>query len=118
MAEYLLIPCACGVRIKVPPKFKRNSLKCPRCGRDHEVPEAVAAITAAAAAGLAAKPPVARAVPKAKKVQQPMRYQRKREGWESFRCQCGHTIQLSPSFSASATRCPKCNTRIEIDHGG
>ncbi|MBN1345201.1 MAG: M48 family metallopeptidase [Phycisphaerae bacterium] len=118
MAQYLLIPCACGVRIKVPPKFKRNSLKCPRCGRDHDVPAAVAAMTAAAAIGAAARPPIPATVPKARKAEPPMRYRRKREGWESFRCQCGQTVQLSPSFSADATRCPKCNARIEIDHGG
>jgi len=38
LANFLLIPCDCGVRIKVPPKFTRPSVSCPRCGREHAVP--------------------------------------------------------------------------------
>ena len=29
LADYLFIACACGVRIKVPPEFKRPSITCP-----------------------------------------------------------------------------------------
>lgn len=34
----LLMTCACGVGIKVPPGSKWNSIPCPRCGRDNPVP--------------------------------------------------------------------------------
>lgn len=37
--NYAVIPCACGVRLKVPPGFKRDTLTCPRCGREHAVPQ-------------------------------------------------------------------------------
>ena len=37
-AQYATIACACGLRIKLPPGFDRKEIKCPRCGRNHEVP--------------------------------------------------------------------------------
>jgi heat shock protein HtpX len=113
MAQYLVLTCACGVRIKVPSDSKRDKVQCPRCGREHQIPVAelatVAAATTAAvgkevSAGNGATPPP---LP-------PMRYRRKGEGWESFRCRCGHPVQLSPSLSASSVRCPKCGQQIEI----
>ena len=111
MAEYLFLSCACGVRIKVPPDFKHDALECPRCGREHELPVAeLAAVAAAGAAGRATRRPGSPALP-------PMRYQRKGQGWESFRCRCGHTIQISPSFSAKALHCKKCHGRVEIVGG-
>jgi len=36
--NYAIVPCACGVRLKVPPGSKRDTLACPRCGREHAVP--------------------------------------------------------------------------------
>ena len=30
---FLFLACACGLKIKVPPNFRADSLKCPRCGR-------------------------------------------------------------------------------------
>jgi len=112
MAEYLFLACACGVRIKVPPDFKRDKVSCPRCGREHAIPAAeLAAVAAATAVG------VGKGIPTGKKVPPPpppMRYRRKGAGWESFRCRCGHTVQLSPSFSGSSLRCPKCRQPIEI----
>jgi heat shock protein HtpX len=109
MAEYLFLACACGVRIKVPPDSKRDRVKCPRCGRDHAVPVAELAVAAAAigkgvSAGATAPP----------SPQGPMRYRRKGEGWESFRCRCGHTVQISPKLIASAVHCRNCSRRIEI----
>jgi heat shock protein HtpX len=37
MVSYIIIGCPCGVRIKVPPQYKRPSVQCTRCGRDHAV---------------------------------------------------------------------------------
>jgi heat shock protein HtpX len=37
-AGYGLLACACGMKLKIPPKFKHKKVKCPRCGRHHEVP--------------------------------------------------------------------------------
>lgn len=98
LANFVLITCVCGVRIKVPPDLKRDSLACPRCGKDHDVPKATGD-----SAGKPGKPPAA------------LRYRRKGEGWESFRCSCGHSVQLSPAFRAKATHCKKCRRKIEIE---
>jgi heat shock protein HtpX len=94
-----LIPvlCICGVRIKIPEGFKKPSLNCPRCGREHPVPKAES--DASAASETAASPPI---------------FRRKTTGWESFQCPCGRTIQLSPSFKASQIRCSKCRRAIRV----
>ena len=34
---YKTITCACGTKLKVPPRFKDNTLRCPHCGRVHKV---------------------------------------------------------------------------------
>ncbi|HOW97045.1 MAG TPA: M48 family metallopeptidase [Kiritimatiellia bacterium] len=46
--RFLVLPCACGLKIKLPPDFKDSSVTCPRCGTKHEVP--VAELAAASAA--------------------------------------------------------------------
>ncbi|MFQ5807423.1 MAG: M48 family metallopeptidase [Phycisphaerae bacterium] len=115
MADFLFLSCVCGVRIKVPPDVKREKLECPRCGREHAIPAAELAVVAAATATA-----VGRGAPGARRPPPPppMRYKRTGQGWESFRCACGHTLQLSPSFAASFIRCAECRNRIEIDGGG
>jgi heat shock protein HtpX len=40
MVGFLLITCPCGVRIKIPPDLRRESVPCTRCGRKHKVPRA------------------------------------------------------------------------------
>ncbi len=37
MGNFIFISCACGLRLKVPPDYKKNEVKCPRCNRKHEV---------------------------------------------------------------------------------
>ncbi len=37
-AGYGVIPCACGLNMKIPPGFHQTSIACPRCGRIHNVP--------------------------------------------------------------------------------
>ena len=86
LAGFLFIACPCGVQLKVPPEFKRPTLPCPRCGRDHDVPKAETSDSTPAPG----KPP-----------RDALRFTRKGTGWESFRCTCGHPVQLSPSFSAA-----------------
>lgn len=97
LADFILVPCLCGVRIKVPPNFKRDHIACPRCGRSNRVPAARSTEDQTSD-----KPSAA------------IHYERQGAGWESFRCRCGNTLQLSPAFSASVMHCPKCRARIEI----
>ena len=108
LAGYLIIPCPCGMRIKVPPAFQRKSVPCSRCERSHRIP--------------AAEVPATEIVDAASPVAEvaggdgdgAARYQRREEGWEAFRCTCGQTIQLSPDFPLNYTVCVKCERRIEL----
>lgn len=81
--------CPCGVGIKVPPGSTWNSIPCPRCGRDNPVPRTTRA-------------------------GESQRYRRQGGGWQSFRCACGGSINLSPSFEAREATCPKCGQKIEV----
>jgi heat shock protein HtpX len=97
---YLTIPCDCGVELSVAENYERNDIRCIRCGSIHPVPRA-GAVTATA--------PTAPVAPAG-----PLTYKRTGTGWESFRCACGATIQLSPAFSAPMVRCHKCRADISV----
>ena len=45
---YVFLACVCGLKLKFPPDFNKPQVKCPKCGRVHEVPLAdLAAVTGA-----------------------------------------------------------------------
>ncbi len=96
MTNFIGIACVCGVNLKLPPAFNRPNLKCPRCGRQHEVPTA--------------KSSTEKNTPTEKE----LTYKRKGGGWESFKCSCGAVIQLSPKFGAKFASCRKCSRHIKI----
>ncbi|PIP06668.1 MAG: peptidase M28, partial [Syntrophobacterales bacterium CG23_combo_of_CG06-09_8_20_14_all_48_27] len=35
--NFKTITCDCGTKLRVPPKFKESTIKCPHCGRIHTV---------------------------------------------------------------------------------
>jgi heat shock protein HtpX len=35
--DYKTIDCTCGTKLKIPPKFKGSTVKCPHCGRTHPI---------------------------------------------------------------------------------
>lgn len=35
--EYSFIPCSCGVKLKIPPDYKKKSVTCPKCGTTHKL---------------------------------------------------------------------------------
>ncbi len=37
MNNFRFIDCSCGLRIKIPPDYKGNTITCPRCGRVHQL---------------------------------------------------------------------------------
>jgi heat shock protein HtpX len=37
MSDYKTIACDCGAKLRVPPNFKEPQIKCPHCGRIHQV---------------------------------------------------------------------------------
>ncbi len=124
---FAFLLCACGLKIKLPPEFEEASVKCPRCGRDNEVPRAQVSEFAQVAAAVgaivgtptkpdASGPPFAQPAPGGSSgADAPLEYRRRaHKKWESFSCACGHLLQLSPVFSASQMKCPNCSriTRI------
>ena len=42
-------------------------------------------------------------------------YKRKGDSWESFLCECGQTIHLSPILKAKQITCKKCKNKIRIE---
>ena len=37
--QFAFLTCLCGLKLKVPPNFKRNKVKCPRCKRTLDLPK-------------------------------------------------------------------------------
>jgi heat shock protein HtpX len=95
-AGYVPVRCTCGMEISVPPGYERKDVRCVRCGSVWPVP--------------AAQP----AAPPATNTAQPLSYTRRSSGWESFRCGCGRSVLLSPSFAAPSVRCGGCGRQIEV----
>jgi len=116
MDGLIFLPCVCGLKIKVPEGYKNNKVKCPSCNRTLDIPAPVLlAASAAAAMDMTAeteKP--ARRAPARAPADRPLVINLKGGGWQSFRCSCGHAIQLSPNFSGNRIRCGKCRRNLSI----
>ena len=113
--KFFFIICACGLKIKVPPDFKKEKLACPKCGLEHNVPLAdldQAAVLMGAAAALSAKGKEEKHAPAGPEEQQA--YERKGAGWETFSCKCGKRLQISPAFLAAHMTCTVCKRVIRI----
>ena len=92
LAGFLIVGCACGVRIKVPEGYGKPTVPCTRCGRENPLPRA--------------------AEPEARSG--PATYRRTSAAWESFRCPCGRNVQISPAFRGEFKKCTACNRKIRI----
>ncbi len=99
--KYMFLICACGLKIKVPPDFKKPRIACPRCKREVAVPLAeLAAVTTAVGTSPASLTP--------------RTYFRKGKGWETFSCSCGRLLQISPGFLAPDITCNACGRKTVI----
>ncbi|MCK4837132.1 MAG: M48 family metallopeptidase, partial [Candidatus Aminicenantes bacterium] len=121
MNGFVFLICVCGLKIKLPPEYKKSQITCPRCKRTITTPLAqIAVLSGVAAAGsLAGKG-------KEKKFQdmkpsgktdnksEEMVYTRKSKGWETMSCTCGNPIQLSPALLGTTIHCNKCGRGIKI----
>ena len=38
VAGYGLLTCSCGLKMKIPKETDHSSVKCPRCGKIHDIP--------------------------------------------------------------------------------
>ena len=103
LAGYVSVPCACGMEARVPESFEGDSVRCPRCGSRNAIPRAKAPEGhAAGSAAPAGQQEVA------------LDFTRHGGGWETFRCACGASIQLSPSFGGTRVRCGRCGRHINV----
>jgi heat shock protein HtpX len=102
---YMRLKCNCGLEISVPEGYEQDSIRCPRCSSILPIP-AAASTPPPPPASSAPVPPV---IPLA-----PLQYHRTGTGWESFRCACGSTVQLSPAFAAPQITCNKCGRTIQV----
>lgn len=105
---YLNVTCNCGLKMSVPEQYPQTDLHCLRCANVLALPTVTERESQAVdpqIERLAAAPPV---------IEGPMQYVRQTQGWESFRCACGRTVQISPAFSAPHIRCGNCGRVIEI----
>ncbi len=118
LADFLLIACACGMKMKLPPEYDKDAVTCPRCGCGHAVPTAEAAKSDEASDDGSPKDADGCANEKTSSASGPgdvpFQYRRQGQAWESFRCPCSRTMQVSPSLSARFLKCRSCGQRIEI----
>lgn len=114
--SFAFLACACGLRLKLPPNFKKDKVNCPRCHRELVIP--VAALAAAGALGNALEgttqtpPPVPKSAPEVP--ERPLAVKRKPGMWTTFRCPCGQTNNLSPDFEGETVQCKNCKRTIHI----
>jgi heat shock protein HtpX len=101
---FLILPCTCGLKMKVPPTIGQTNIPCPWCGRILVLPSVTAGIT-----HTGTEPGQQEVAAEA-----PLVYERQTAGWESFACRCSHTIQLSPLFRSNVIQCRSCKRMIEI----
>lgn len=103
---YLALNCSCGLITRVPERYERNEIHCVRCGSVLAMPTVAELRVAAPSAPAETRVST--------EDQTPLVYVRKGKGWQSFRCRCGRTLQLSPSFSAPRLECRKCGREIAV----
>lgn len=110
---FAFIACACGLKVKVPPNFKKSKINCPRCQRQLKIP-----VMEMAAMGQVMdrvlKPQKAGGIADKKDLGQRQIFERKTKGWESVQCNCGHLMQISPLFVGTNMNCLKCQRTIAI----
>ncbi|NQU45408.1 M48 family metallopeptidase [bacterium] len=106
LAGFHLIPCACGMRIKIPPTYDKPEILCPRCGRNHDI--------SGESPGKPGQAPTAVADALAEQSRAPIQHLRRGQGWKSLKCPCGHHFQISPTFGGRSLTCPECGQKFEI----
>jgi len=115
--NYAFLVCICGLKIKIPPNFKKDKISCPRGGRQLDVP--LNGINTAAAAlgsaiGLSQQAEPFKAPGTGDEKTEHSVYVRKTNGWESAACPCGNLLRTSPLFTGQYIVCSHCGRRIEI----
>lgn len=120
--QFVFLQCVCGMKVKLPPDFKKESVDCPRCQRHLQVPVAQLAAVAGAGELLGAQSPGAipyatpKAPPKpARADEAPLRVQRQPSAWTSVKCSCGAIKNIAPSFALGQTQCSQCGRTMIVE---
>jgi heat shock protein HtpX len=106
---FIFVGCACGVKFKIPPDFKKSRINCPHCHRSVDIP--LAGMTAAGAVLEGVRAAASSSTPAPSPT---LTYVRRTSGWETIPCSCGNLLQISPLFAGTSMRCPKCLATINI----
>lgn len=116
--KFVFLACTCGMRIKLPPEFKKDHVACPRCKNNLQVPTAQLAAAAAVGETLAQQgtPLAPAAGSKSPSLVPTMKLARTRDGWTSFKCSCGAMKNIAPGCTASSATCAKCKTKIRLHY--
>jgi heat shock protein HtpX len=116
---FLFLACTCGMRIKLPPEYKKDHIQCPRCEHDVAVPVAHLATMGALGEALEGLPGQQKSgkapppLPKSGPDQPALEINRPDNGgWFTFDCSCGAQRSLSPAFTLPSTKCKKCGRQI------
>lgn len=115
---YLFLTCAaCALKMKLPPDWKKPTFPCPRCKNEISMPTVKLAAVAGVLESLPGQDKAQTATASAKETGPKTQgfYKRKSKGWESFECDCGQKINLSPIFGGNSITCKGCNRKILID---
>ena len=110
--NYVFLTCTCGLKIKIPPDFKDDSITCPRCHRQMAIPVAQLAVATSALTGLDKLSKTDNSV--TKPIKENLEFKRTGKGWETFTCTCGRRHNISPAFTADNITCAGCGRLIKV----
>jgi heat shock protein HtpX len=111
---YMRLHCNCGLDISVPEGYEQDTIRCFRCGSVLPIPAATD-IPPQPTRTTSIPPVISGVVPPVLTPGAPLQFHRTNPtGWESFRCACGRTIQLSPAFDAPHITCTACGRTIAV----
>lgn len=112
---YMRLHCNCGLDISVPEGYEQDTIRCIRCGSVLTIPAAAPA-PPSPPMGTAIPPVIPGIAPPVLAATGALQFHRTNpNSWESFRCACGRTIQLSPAFDAPHITCTACGRTIAVD---
>lgn len=94
---FAFLNCTCGLKLKIHPDSRDQSVTCPRCGNELSIPTAKQTIATEGPDTVSS-----------------LTYHKQGAGWETFNCSCGRLIQISPLFAATHIQCPACKREIKI----
>jgi heat shock protein HtpX len=116
MNGFMLLPCVCGTRIKLPPEYDKPQVVCPRCKRQLEVPtgQAAAALVAAEVGRRYVHAEAVEAAAQPDAPEMPTRVEYTPGKWGTFTCACGNVLTLTPNFAGTRIRCAACDRRYPV----